>query len=34
MQIEEKRRFILWCFLYSFMVKALNTDIDARYTRT
>ena len=21
-------------FLYSFMVKALNTDIDARYTRT
>ena len=22
------------CFLYSFMVKALNTDIDARYTRT
>ena len=24
----------LGCFLYSFMVKALNTDIDARYTRT
>ena len=24
----------LRCFLYSFMVKALNTDIDARYTRT
>ena len=22
------------CFLYAFMVKALNTDIDARYTRT
>ena len=22
------------CFLYSFMVKALNTDIDARYQRT
>ena len=22
------------CFLYSFMVKALNTDIVARYTRT
>lgn len=25
---------VLGCFLYSFMVKALNTDIDARYTRT
>ena len=24
----------LGCFLYSFMVKALNTDIDARYSRT
>ena len=24
----------LGCFLCSFMVKALNTDIDARYTRT
>ena len=24
----------LGCFLYSFMVTALNTDIDARYTRT
>ena len=24
----------LGCFLYSFMVKALNTDIDARYMRT
>ena len=24
----------LGCFLYSFMVKALNTDIDTRYTRT
>ena len=24
----------LGCFLYSFMVKALNTDIDVRYTRT
>ena len=24
----------LRCFLYSFMVKALNTDIDARYSRT
>ena len=24
----------LGCFPYSFMVKALNTDIDARYTRT
>ena len=24
----------LGCFLYSFMVKALITDIDARYTRT
>ena len=24
----------LGCFLYSFMVKTLNTDIDARYTRT
>ena len=24
----------LGCFLYSFMVKALNTDIDARYQRT
>ena len=23
----------LGCFLYSFMVKALNTDIDARYSR-
>ena len=22
------------CFLYSFMVKALNTDIDAKYQRT
>ena len=22
------------CFLYSFMVRALNTDIDARYQRT
>ena len=22
------------CFFYFFMVKALNTDIDARYTRT
>ena len=24
----------LGCFLYSFIVKALNTDIDARYSRT
>ena len=24
----------LGCFLYSFMVKALNMDIDTRYTRT